>query len=248
MSVSPCCFKAFEWDGRPTGKTAQLANINTYITGSNPSAAVLIIHDLFGWDFPNVRLLADHYAREAEVTVYVPDFFYGDSLDRDALLNDRWAELDVAGFLERNGREQREADIFACARILKDRHGKLGAAGFCYGGWAAFRLGAASHSPPLVDCITVAHPSLLTKADIDGVGVPVQILAAELDPVYTAELKMHTFTTVPSRGVAFDYQHFPGVVHSCLVRGDERKPGERAAMERGKNAAVAWLRQFLDQK
>lgn len=45
----------------------------TYVTGSNSDVAILVIHDLFGWTFPNVRPLADSYAVEADATVYVPD-------------------------------------------------------------------------------------------------------------------------------------------------------------------------------
>lgn len=35
------------------------------------------------------------------------------------------------------------------------------------------------------------------------------------------------------------------VEHACLVRGDPNKKGEKEAMERGKNAAVSWLIQWL---
>jgi dienelactone hydrolase len=35
--------------------------------------AIIVIHDLYGWTFPNIRLLADHYAAEVGATVYVPD-------------------------------------------------------------------------------------------------------------------------------------------------------------------------------
>ena len=35
--------------------------------------AILMVHDIFGWTFPNARLLADHYAKEADATVYLPD-------------------------------------------------------------------------------------------------------------------------------------------------------------------------------
>ena len=41
-----------------------------------------------------------------------------------------------------------------------------------------------------MDCISTAHPSWLTKEEIEGVGVPVQILAPEIDPVFTPELKV----------------------------------------------------------
>ena len=96
-----------------------------------------------------------------------------------------------------------------------------------------------------MDCITAGHPSLLTKEDIDEVAVPVQILAPEIDPVYTAELKSHSFQTITKLGVPFDYQHFPRVEHACFIRGDNKKAGEREAMARGKNAALSWFRQFL---
>ncbi len=55
------------------GKETKLANNNTYVTGSNKDVAIMIVHDIFGWTFPNLRLLADHYAQEANATVYLPD-------------------------------------------------------------------------------------------------------------------------------------------------------------------------------
>ena len=245
MSIPSCCLKGFEWEGAPAGRIGKLANNDAYITGDNADAAVLIVHDLLGWTFPNVRLLADHYAREAHATVYVPDFFGGETLPFGPILDEKWDEIDLAGFVARNSRDIREPEIFDCARALRQKHKKVGAVGFCYGGWAVFRLGAKEHQPPLVDCITAGHPSLLTKKDIDEVAVPVQILAPEIDPVYTAELKTHSFQTITTLGVPFDYQHFPGVEHACFVRGDIRKAGEREAMARGKNAALGWFGQFL---
>ena len=149
--------------------------------------------------------------------------------------------------MQRNSRDIREAEIFDCAKALRATHKKVSAVGFCWGGWAVFRLGAKEHVPPLVDCITAGHPSLLTEKDIDEVAVPVQILAPEMDPVFTPELKMHCFEMLQKLRVPFDYQHFPGVEHACFVRGDPEKKGEREAMARGKNAAVSWMRQFLHE-
>lgn len=71
--MSECCKSGFKWNGKATGKETKIANLNTYVTGDNKDAAVLIVHDVFGWTLPNVRILADHYAKEANVTVYLPD-------------------------------------------------------------------------------------------------------------------------------------------------------------------------------
>lgn len=67
------CKKGFAWDGATTGSETTLAGAKAYVTGNNKDAAVLIITDIFGWTLPNIRILADHYAKEADVTVYIPD-------------------------------------------------------------------------------------------------------------------------------------------------------------------------------
>ena len=96
-----------------------------------------------------------------------------------------------------------------------------------------------------MDCISVGHPSLLERKDVDEVDVPVQILAPEIYMAFPMDFKLYAVETLLKLNVPFDYQHLPGVVHGCLVRGDETKPGERAAMARGKDAAVAWFRQWF---
>jgi dienelactone hydrolase len=249
MSLSKCCLSGSPWPGTPTGHTGTLSNINTYITGSNPNTAILFVADLFGWTFANNRLLADHFAREIGATVYVPDFFDSEVIDPRILAEEKWDSFDFAGFMSRNARDVREPEIVECAKTLRQKYKKVGAVGYCYGGWAVFRLASRHHQKhpdgPLVDCISAGHPSLLTKQDIEEVAVPVQILAPEIDPAYTPALKMYTFEMMDKLGVPVDYQHFPGVQHACLVRGDERREGEREAMIRGKGGVVAWMGEFL---
>ena len=87
----------------------------------------------------------------------------------------------------------------------------------------------------------MGHPSMMTEKDINELAVPIQILAPEIDAAFTAELKTHSFETIQKLGLPFDYQHFPGVVHSCFIRGDQHKPGERGAMERGETLSSAGL-------
>jgi hypothetical protein len=74
------------------------------------------------------------------------------------------------------------------------------------------------------------------------------VQAPEIDEAYTAELKEYTFRTLQKNGVVLDYLHFPGVEHSCLVRGSPKVEREREAMMRGKNAAVGWFRQWLKKE
>jgi dienelactone hydrolase len=140
----------------------------------------------------------------------------------------------------------------ACARHLRAQYPKVGAIGYCYGGWAGFYLASedlnpATGSQPLLDCLTIGHPSLLTEADIDSVSsqVPIQVLAPEFDAMYAPYLKAKTFKVLQEKGNPFEYRHFPGVEHACFVRGDPNKAGERDAMDRGLRAAVGWMSEWL---
>lgn len=114
-----CCYRGFEWQDKPAGRVEKLEATQAYVTGNSSAAAVLIVHDLLGWAFPNIRLLADHYARKAGCTVFVPDFFGGEALPADLINAGKWDELNLDKFLADNARHVREPEILACARALR---------------------------------------------------------------------------------------------------------------------------------
>lgn len=46
-------------------------------------------------------------------------------------------------------------------------------------------------------------------------------------------------------GVPYDYQYFPSLSHGFATRGNPKNDKEMEGMERAKNAAVLWFRQWL---
>jgi len=206
----------------------------------------MIVHDIFGWTLNNTRLLADHYAEEADVTVYLPDFYDGEVVDPARLAPDYKGEpFDRDTFLNTNNKETRQPEVFACAATLKQELGfkKVGAIGFCWGGWAIFRLAAKGND--LVDCVSTGHPALFDESDVDAVGVPIQLLAPEDDFTFTPELKQYCNKVLPTLGIDFDYQHFAGLAHGFATRGDVNNPTQKKGLERAKNVAVSWFREYL---
>lgn len=151
--------------------------------------------------------------------------------------------FDMMAFLDRHSKDIRGPEIFECAKALRSEFKKVAVIGYCYGGWGCFQLGAKGND--LVDCISMAHPSGLTEDEIKNVGVPVQIMAPETDPVFTPELKEFANKTIPTLGVEYDYQYFPGLVHGFAVKGDQNNATQKKGLERAKNAAVYWFRQYL---
>lgn len=152
------------------------------------------------------------------------------------------AAFNIPEFIGRNSKDKRFPEIKAAAQTLKSEYPKVGAIGYCYGGWAVFQLGA---DTSLIDVISTGHPSLLTKEEIDAVKVPVQILAAEMDHTYTEELKAYSNKVIPTLGVPYEYVYFPGLVHGFAARGDENNKLQKDGLEKAKNNAVTFFRQFL---
>lgn len=177
------------------------------------------------------------------MTVYIPDFFGGETLDAAAIMEGRWHDLDMAGFSARNSRAVREPEIFACAEALRSNgYRKIGSIGFCFGGWAVLRIAQAR----LVDAIVCAHPSWATKEDFEGIGTPTLFLAPEHDAMFPDELKVHAFRCmVEGKRAPFEWVHFPGMAHGCLTKGDIETEGGREAMVKGKAAAVRWWGEWL---
>ena len=254
--------------------------------------AIVIIHDLFGWKSPNARLLADHYAKEVDATVYIPDLYVSNEPFQTSTKNGNLAYVEIIlsfhgeivnqedykkgkidmeeflpRFLARHPKELRFPEIESYVKSLKQEHGftKIGAIGFCWGGWAVFQLGGKGKvgliqrprsatrnqtniklsGKNLVDCISTAHPSLLTKEEINAVSVPVQIIAPEHDPELTPEKKAHANAVIPSLKVEYDYQYFPGMSHGFAARCYAGDVQTRRALERAKNAVVGWFAHFL---
>jgi hypothetical protein len=112
--ASECCIRGFQWNGAPTGREERLADNNAYVSGSNPTVAIMVISDLLGWTFINERLLCDQYAKEAEAIVYMPDYFGGEVVPSDILRDfSRWGEFDLKAWSERNSPEVRGPEILA---------------------------------------------------------------------------------------------------------------------------------------
>lgn len=97
----------------------------------------------------------------------------------------------------------------------------------------------------LVDAISTAHPSGLEKSEIEAVNRPVQLLVPETDPIFTRELQDHYWKVLPSLKIDADYQYFPGLVHGFATRGDINNPTQKKGLERAKNAAVSWFKDYL---
>jgi len=86
----------------------------------------MVVADIFGWKFTNLRLLADHHAKAVDATVYLPDFFGGQVISPQILRgNSRWGKFDLKAWRQRNSKENRWDEIFSCAKALRSKYNAL---------------------------------------------------------------------------------------------------------------------------
>lgn len=167
----------------------------------------------------------------------------GEVIPPETLIDpEKRAKFSVPEFLGRHDKNKRFPEILEVAKTLKAKYKKTAAIGYCWGGWACFRLGA---DPSVIDAISMAHPSLVEETEIDNVKVPVQILAPEHDEMFRPDLKAYANKVIPTIGVPYEYVYFPGLVHGFAAKGDENNQQQKDGLERAKNSAVGFFKEFL---
>uniref|UniRef100_A0A5B6ZYQ9 Dienelactone hydrolase domain-containing protein n=1 Tax=Davidia involucrata TaxID=16924 RepID=A0A5B6ZYQ9_DAVIN len=211
MSGPQCC------ENPPTlssscgaGHVEELGGLKCYLSGSPDSHfAVLLISDVYGYESPNLRKLADKVAA-AGFYVVVPDFLYGDPYDLEN------AERPVPVWIKEHGADKGFEDAKPVIEALKSKGvTKIGAAGFCWGAKVVVELAKYAY----IQAAVLLHPSFVTLDDIQGVKVPISILGAEIDKMSPPEL-LKQFEGVLNAKPEVDcfVKIFPGVAHGWSVK------------------------------
>ncbi|VUC27687.1 unnamed protein product [Clonostachys rosea] len=189
----PDCFRGFVHDyAEPTGTEIILHGIRTYSAGRREhhtsSSAIIFLTDVFGLNLVNNMLLADYFAAETGCTVLIPDLVPGGGIRpscfeiMDTFVTPvKW--WDIYGHVVRFISAIRMLGFFipialgtkaAYPRVLSytravranlPADGKLGVAGYCWGGLQSTKLSqepaTEGGSDRLVDAHYTAHPSSL---------------------------------------------------------------------------------------
>ncbi|KAK9281772.1 hypothetical protein L1049_004678 [Liquidambar formosana] len=211
MSGSQCC------ENPPTlssscgaGSVIEFGGLKTYVTGPDDSKfAILLVSDVFGYEAPNLRKLADKVAASG-FYVLVPDFFYGDPYVPDN------ADKPISVWRESHGTDKGFEDAKPVIAALKSKGiSAIGAAGFCWGAKVVVELAKSDH----IQAAVLLHPSRVTVDDIKEVKAPIAVLGAEIDKMSPPELLKQFEEVLSKKPEVNGYvKIFPGVAHGWTVR------------------------------
>jgi len=256
-SLSSCCVSGHLHTGTPLGTIEKIGGLDTYVTkpeGGSKARTLILLSDVFGWNFVNVRLLADEFAK-AGFYVVVPDVLQGDNVPHD-LLNvitpkgkptpiSETSEPDfsVSAWVAKHNEAVVKPLIYTFLSALRadPEVKKIGGTGYCFGGRYVLILSKEG----AIDAVVANHPSMFSFPSEFEITKPALVLNGDEDPfmplsqVKELEKLWSTFS-VPNKIVVF-----PGAVHGFAVRGDIENDKEKKDKEDAFEAGVKWFNEYL---
>lgn len=258
---------------------------------AHPKSTVIFYCDAFGLNLVNNKLLADRYAAETGCQVLAPDMFpsgaasVGTMTAMNNLLRPVPSTLSYLNPLMYMGKAyalvravgamapflyfNNPAKAFpACLRYAREVRaamppdGKLGVAGFCWGGYQVTKLacepaseGGGAGGKALIDAVFTAHPSALKAPDdmvaaVETFKVPYSCAVAEFDFMFDKKVSEETEAAIREKlgaGVGtYEFTVWEGCHHGFSVRAshDEGSDGDKG-YEGAAKQAVDWFNKYL---
>lgn len=238
MSGPQCCSNPPTLDPNSgAGHVEKFAGLDTYISGSPDSKlSILLISDVFGYDAPNLRKLADKVAA-AGYYVVVPDFLYGEPFDTEN------TERPIYVWLKDHGTDKGFEDA---KRVIQELRGKgfstIGAAGFCWGAKVVVELSKFA----LIQAAVLLHPSFCTVDDIKDVKVPISILGAEIDQMSPPVLVKQFEEALNAKPEVDAFvKIFPKVSHGWTVRYNAEDPEAAKPADEAHHNMLEWFGKYV---
>ncbi|XP_055815169.1 endo-1,3;1,4-beta-D-glucanase-like [Solanum dulcamara] len=218
------------------GHVQQLGGFNCYISGpADYTQAVILVSDIFGYEAPKLRKLADKVAA-AGFYVVVPDFLRGDP----HVAND---ERPLEVWIIDHGPDQGFEDAKPVIEALKSKGvTKIGAAGFCWGAKVVVELAKYAY----IQAAVLLHPSFVALDDMHAVKVPISILGAEIDRRSPPELvKQFEMALNAKPEVDAFVKIFPGVSHGWSVRYNDEDEFAVKSAEESHQDMLGWFEKHV---
>uniref|UniRef100_A0A7N0UPR5 Dienelactone hydrolase domain-containing protein n=1 Tax=Kalanchoe fedtschenkoi TaxID=63787 RepID=A0A7N0UPR5_KALFE len=238
MSGPQCCENApilNSASGR--GHVEEVAGLKTYVTGpADVKRAVLLVSDIFGYEAPNLRKLADKIA-SAGFYVVVPDFFNGDPCDPSNF------ERALPVWIKEHGTDKGFEDAKSVIEAIKAKGvTTIGASGYCWGAKVVTDLAKYGH----IDAAVLCHPAFVTVDDVKAVKAPIAILGAEIDNLAPPELVKQFEEVLKSKPEVESFvKIFPGVAHGWTVRYNAEDAAAVKSAEEAHADTLEWLANFI---
>jgi len=222
----PCCVGVIRCESDLKGSLSKINGdaLELYTTepGENRNgAAVVVIHDIYGFGIPNSKYVVDHLASHGFVSV-MGDLYHGDAWPASSTPPHQdekfgpWAQTKTSP--EFWG--QVTSELAAIAEHLRSKGiSKIGLLGFCWGGRAAANAACSGHFQAAISAHGAGHGA----SEVKSSKCPLFYIVPEGDlqrsfPLEKVEEIRKAFDD--KEGVEGDIKVYNGVEHGWMVRGN----------------------------
>ncbi|CAM0136926.1 unnamed protein product [Umbelopsis sp. WA50703] len=241
------CVTGFLKSGKTTGEIKEIGSVQAYFapsTNHTSDKAIVVISDIFGWEFVNARLYADELAKQTGFLVVLPDLMKGYAFSTDVLQKPtgivqsivqkaKFAGLIYSfGILRLNLKDKDVLDSgLAVIQDLRSNYGiqSIGVHG----------NRGPEHSAAPVQAYAAGHPSLLSvPGDFTNLdpNLPGFYQLAESDMMVTEKTRGQIEEL--TKDMNFKIKMYPGTKHGFCLKSNEDDENERnIAAEATKDAA-----------
>ncbi|KZO96061.1 hypothetical protein CALVIDRAFT_564329 [Calocera viscosa TUFC12733] len=274
MKLCADCISGRRLPGTPKGDMIKVGSLDCYYArapeGGRASTAdknvILLLTDIFGLPLGNPKIMADSFAIETGLDVYVPDMFAGKYPIREEDLRPYdhyevgvrpplWKNLGYAwqvvkslpNLLTTSSATQVTQRILEVIEILKKEKGleKFGAVGYCFGGQMIAEL-----TPHFVlSSAVICHPGDFSIDLVNEMDFPVSWVVCEEDfampPEKAAEAEKLFAARSGDDRVDYEFKRYMGTRHGFACWPELSVPVVREAFEDASEQTVQWFKKTL---
>ncbi|EJT99861.1 alpha/beta-hydrolase [Dacryopinax primogenitus] len=275
MKLCADCIAGTRLTGTPTGEMIKLASTDCYYARAPddvrvPAAeksAILVFTDIFGLPLGNPKIMADGYAKESGLDVYVPDMFAGNPPvdDNDLRTYDHWQVgvkppiwknlgftwqifKSMPNLLTTNWPSNVGKRMKTFIETLKKEKGleKIGAVGYCFGGMMVAEM-APYH---VLSSGVICHPGGFSLKLVTQMDYPVSWVVAEEDFAFPAAKTVEAEQLLAARtersdAIEYEFKRYMGTRHGFACRPALDMPEVKKAWEDAAEQTVNWFKKTL---
>lgn len=224
------------------GQEIQIEHVKAYVVkpAVQSDKAVIVIQDIYGWQLPNTRYMADVLSANGYIAI-VPDFFLGKepwSPSKD------WSKFQE--WLEDKKPTNINKEVDAVLKYLREQCGarRLASVGFCWGGVAVHHL--ALEYPDIQAGVSV-YGIIREREDRYQLKSPTLFIFGEKDeviPLYQVNvLQKHLQDKCTAD---FQVKIFPGQTHGFVHRKREDiNPADKQLIQEARTDMLNWFQKYM---
>ncbi|XP_066514667.1 carboxymethylenebutenolidase homolog [Hoplias malabaricus] len=224
------------------GEEVQIEHIKAYVVKPKAPAekGIIVIQDIFGWELPNTRYMADMLASNGYVAV-CPDFFVG---KEPWTPNSDWSQFQQ--WLDDRKPTSISKEVDAVLKFLKGQCGvsSVGVVGFCWGGVATHYI---SLQYPEIKAGVSVYGIIREREDRYELKSPTLFIFGEKDTVIPLEQVTALEAKLKEKcTVDFQVKIYPDQTHGFVHRKREDiNESDRCYIQEARQDMINWLNKYM---